>query len=81
MRQGKSPQDACLLACKRIAAQTKMKRLLDEKGRPKFDVNFYAITKNGDHGGASIWSGAQYALNTGEKQSRLVDAAFLFKRD
>src|SRR5438477_1925941 len=47
MHQGKSPEEACLLACKRIAAQTKMKRLLDDKGRPQFDVNFYAITKRG----------------------------------
>ncbi len=81
MRQGKSPEDACLLACRRIAAQTKMKRLLDEQGRPKFDVSFYAITKRGEFGGASVWSGARYAVNTGESGSRLVDAAYLFKKD
>ncbi|MEW6161220.1 MAG: N(4)-(beta-N-acetylglucosaminyl)-L-asparaginase, partial [Verrucomicrobiota bacterium] len=50
MRQGKSPQEACLQACKRIAAQTKMKRLLDDQGRPKFDVSFYAINKKGQFG-------------------------------
>jgi N4-(beta-N-acetylglucosaminyl)-L-asparaginase len=81
MRQGKSPEEACLMACKRIATQTKMKRLLDNKGRPKFDVNFYAITKSGQFGGASIWSGGKFALNTGEKESRLQDAAYLFKKD
>ncbi len=81
MRQGKSPEEACLLACKRIAAQTKMKRLLDDKGRPKFDVTFYAITKRGDYGGAAIWSGARFAINTGEKESRLQDAAYLFKKE
>lgn len=81
MRQGKSPEEACLLACKRITAQTKMKRLLDEKGRPKFDVRFYAISRRGEFGSASIWSGAKYAVNTGESQSRLMDAAYLFKRD
>jgi N4-(beta-N-acetylglucosaminyl)-L-asparaginase len=80
LRQGKSPEDACLLACKRIAAQTKMKRLLDSEGRPRFDVTFYAITKQGAFGGASIWSGAKFAINTGEKESRLQEAAFLFKR-
>jgi N4-(beta-N-acetylglucosaminyl)-L-asparaginase len=79
MRQGKSPEDACLLACKRIAAQTKMKRLLDAQGRPKFDVTFYAITRAGQFGGASIWNGARFAVNTGEKESRLQEAAFLFK--
>lgn len=80
MRQGKSPEEACLMACKRIAAQTKMKRLLDSQGRPNFDVTFYAINRSGVFGGASIWSGAKFAVNTGEKQSRLETAAYLFKR-
>jgi N4-(beta-N-acetylglucosaminyl)-L-asparaginase len=80
MRQGKSPEEACLMACQRIAEQTRMKRLLDDKGRPKFDVNFYAINKRGEFGGAAIWSGAKYAINTGETQSRLMEAAFLYKR-
>ncbi len=80
MGQGKSPEEACLMACKRIARQTKMKRLLDDQGRPKFDVTFYAINRKAQFGGASIWSGARFAVNTGEKDSRLVDAAYLFKR-
>jgi len=80
MRQGKSPEEACLTACKRIAAQTKMRRLLDEHGRPKFNVTFYALNKRGDYGGASIWRGTRYAVNTGEKQSRLVEAAYLFAK-
>lgn len=80
MRQGKSPEEACLLACKRIAGQTRMQRLLDNEGRPKFDVAFYAITKRGDFGGAAIWSGLRFAVNTGEKESRLVEGAYLFRR-
>ena len=81
MRQGKSPQEACLMACKRIVEQTKMKRLLDESGRPKFGVNFYAINKKGEYGGASIWSGARFAVNTGEKKSRIEECAYLYKRE
>jgi N4-(beta-N-acetylglucosaminyl)-L-asparaginase len=81
MRQGKSPEEACLTACQRIAVQTKMKRLLDARGRPNFDVTFYALNKKGAFGGASIWSGARLALNTGEKQSRLVDCAYLFRKE
>ncbi len=79
MRQGQSPQDACLAACKRIAAQTKMKRLLDARGRPSFNVTFYALTRDGRHGAAAIRAGARYAVNTGETQSRLVDAASLYE--
>ncbi len=79
MRSGDSPTDACLYACKRIATQTKMKRLLDEQGRPKFNVNFYAVNKLGAHGAASIWSGSKYAVNDGG-ESRLIDSAALFTR-
>lgn len=80
MRQGKSPQDACLMACERIAKQTKMRRLLNDEGQPNFDVRFYAINKQGAYGSASIWSGGKFAVNTGEQESRLEDAAFLFRR-
>jgi N4-(beta-N-acetylglucosaminyl)-L-asparaginase len=80
MRQGNAPEQACLMACQRIVTQTKMKRLLDDQGRPNFNVAFYAINKRGEHGGAAIWSGIRYAVNTGEKESRLVDCAFLFGR-
>jgi N4-(beta-N-acetylglucosaminyl)-L-asparaginase len=80
MRQGKSPEEACLQACKRISTQTKEPRLLDDGGRPLFDVKFYAINKKGEHGSASIWSGGKYAVNTGEKVSVLRESAFLFER-
>lgn len=80
MRQGQSPQEACLLACRRVVAQTKMKRLLDEQGRPKFDVTFYAINTRSQYGGAAIWKGSKFAVNTGEKESRLEECAFLFER-
>lgn len=80
MRQGKSPEQACLAACERIVNQTKMKRLLDNDGRPNFDVRFYAISRRGEYGSASIWSGGNFAINTGEKQSRLVNSAFLYRK-
>jgi N4-(beta-N-acetylglucosaminyl)-L-asparaginase len=78
LRQGLAPTDACLRACRRIVAQTRMKRLLDDQGRPKFNVSFYALTKAGAHGGASLWGGIRYAVNTGEGESRLVDMASLY---
>ncbi len=81
MRQGKSPEEACLMACKRIGSQTKMKRLLDAQGKPNFNVSFYAINKRGDYGSAAIWSGAQYTVNTGEPQSKKLECAYLYKRN
>ncbi|HKQ37552.1 MAG TPA: N(4)-(beta-N-acetylglucosaminyl)-L-asparaginase [Verrucomicrobiae bacterium] len=80
MRQGKTPEAACLAACERIAKQTKMRRLLDDDGHPNFDVRFYAINKRGEFGSASIWSGGTFTINTGERESRQLDSAFLFKK-
>ena len=80
MSQGKSPEEACLSACERIVRQTKMKRLLDDDGRPNFDVRFYALNKRGEFGSASIWSGGNFAVNTGESKSRLMPSAYLFKK-
>jgi N4-(beta-N-acetylglucosaminyl)-L-asparaginase len=80
MRTGSSPQEACLRACERIVRLTKEPRLRDDKGRPLFNVSFYAITKRGEHGSAAIWSGIRYAVNTGG-ESRLEESAWMFKRD
>ena len=80
MRQGKSPEQACLMACQRIVDHTKEARLLTDEKKPKFNVTFYAINKKGEYGSAAIWSGARFALNTGEKESVLKESAFLYKR-
>jgi N4-(beta-N-acetylglucosaminyl)-L-asparaginase len=80
MRSGMSPQEACLHAAKRIVATTKEARLLREDKRPNFDVKFYAVSKAGQFGAASIWSGAKFALFSGGA-NLLEDCAFLFERD
>lgn len=79
MRQGKSPEEACLLACKRINERCREKRLQDDQGRFKHNVTFYAINKRGETGSASIWSGARYLVHDGTALRRL-ESAYLFKR-
>jgi len=54
MRMGDSPEQACLHACQRIAEHTKLARLLDDQGRPDFNVSFYAVNKQGEVAGAQI---------------------------
>lgn len=80
MRQGRSPEEACLQACRRIVEKTREPRLLDSDGRPLFNVSFYALNKKGEYGAASIWSGKQCAINTGQKTSVLHNMAYLFKK-
>ena len=79
MRQGMSPQAACLEAAKRIVARAEP-RLKQKDGRPAFDVKFYAVAKDGRFGGAGIWSGGQMAV-ADATGNRLGDCAYLFKRD
>lgn len=78
MRQGKSPEQACLEACRRIVDHTKMRRLKKDDGRPDFNVSFYAISRRGDYGAAAIYSGSKFALHDGTS-AKLLDAAYLYK--
>lgn len=78
MENGLTPTEACLAVLKRMADRTRQKRLLDEQGRPNYQVVFYAVRKDGAYGGACMRSPArQFAVNDGET-NRLVDCAALF---
>lgn len=79
MRQGSSPEDACLEALRRIVHWTVEDRLLDDDGRPNFNVNYYAVNKAGEWGGAAIWSGARFAVSV-DGNTRHEDSAYLFER-
>jgi N4-(beta-N-acetylglucosaminyl)-L-asparaginase len=63
MRGGMSPRDAGLEICRRIVERTRRRDLLDEQGRPTFDLKFYLLDKqNGRHAGVSLYGPAQYAV-------------------
>ncbi len=79
MRQGNSPEEAALKTLKRIAEKTSEPYLLDDQGRPNFDVKFYALNKKGEYAGAAMWSGGQYAVHDG-RVNKLRDLAYLYKR-
>jgi N4-(beta-N-acetylglucosaminyl)-L-asparaginase len=77
MRAGSSPRDACLEALDRLVHATRVSYLLDEQGRPTFDVKFYAVNKAGEAAGAAIWQGAEYAVCRGGEAPKLVECAAL----
>ena len=77
MRQGKTPEEALMLVMKRVIAMSE-KRLLDDKGRPYFDLDFYAVTKDGRVAGACAYEGSSFAT-CDEKGPRLIKSAYLFK--
>lgn len=78
MRQGKHPQDACLEVMRRVEHKTVDPRLLREDGTPNFSVNFYALNKKGEFGGANFRP-SRFAVNDGSG-SRHVDSAYLYER-
>lgn len=77
MRQGIEPQAAALKVLERVLSLAEP-RQLDARGRPRFDLTFYAIRKDGRTAGASFYEGARYAV-ADERGARLEPAAFLFK--
>jgi N4-(beta-N-acetylglucosaminyl)-L-asparaginase len=79
MRAGMSPQQACLKTLERVVAMTE-RRLLDERKRPRFDLSYYALTKDGRYGSASLYQGGRFAVGDA-KGARLEDSAYLFKSD
>ena len=64
MRRGMHPKDAGLDACRRIKANTIEKRLLNNKGNPNFNINFYALNAKGEYAGVSM-----YPVNVKEEYS------------
>ena len=85
MRHGMSPRDAVMDALKRIARNydNDLKRL------DKFDINFYALRKDGVFAGGSLWNGQfrgtgfvsrKFAVNDGTGSGRLMDCAYLHER-
>jgi N4-(beta-N-acetylglucosaminyl)-L-asparaginase len=78
MRTGKSPRDACLGALDRLVQATRVPYLLDSKGRPTFDVKFYAVNPRGESGAAAIWAGAKYAWCGGGSAPELRGCASLY---
>jgi N4-(beta-N-acetylglucosaminyl)-L-asparaginase len=78
MRQGKRPEEACLLACKRINDRQRERRLVDAEGHFKQNVKFYAINRNGEYGGAAIRGPWEFVIHDG-KAVKSVQGAYLYK--
>ena len=56
MRRGAAPKDAGLTALKRIQHSTVEPRLLNDRGLPNFNINFYIINKKGEYAGVTMYS-------------------------
>lgn len=79
MRLGKSPEAALLHVVERVIAMTE-RRLLDDRGRPYFDLDFYAVHKDGRYAGVSAYEGGDFAV-CDARGARVETSAFLFRKD
>jgi N4-(beta-N-acetylglucosaminyl)-L-asparaginase len=77
MRQGMTPEAALMKVMERVIAMTE-KRLVDDRGRPYFDLDFYAVNKRGEWAGACAYQGSRFAV-ADANGARLVESAYLFK--
>ena len=56
MRHGKGPKDAGMEALRRIKANQVEKRLLNSRGEPNFNINFYIVNAKGEYAGVTMYN-------------------------
>jgi N4-(beta-N-acetylglucosaminyl)-L-asparaginase len=84
MRHGMSPKEAALDALKRVARNFDN----DEKRLAEIDLQFYALRKDGEFCGASLWNkrsasaarGATFSVCRDGVESHLEDCVYLLQR-
>jgi N4-(beta-N-acetylglucosaminyl)-L-asparaginase len=76
MRDGMTPEEACLAILKRVAAKTEA-RLRDRAGRPAYGLTFYALRKDGLVGGASMRGEGHMAYHDGD-ECKLIEIPGLY---
>lgn len=79
LRQGLAPEQAILKTLERVVAMSP-KRQLGENGRPRFDLEFYVVAKDGRFAGGALYEGSRFAV-CDEQGPRLVNGVHLFRRD
>jgi N4-(beta-N-acetylglucosaminyl)-L-asparaginase len=77
LRQGKDPEAALMTVIERVVAMTEA-RLLDDRGRPRFDLDYYIVTKDGRYAGASAYEGSHFAV-ADARGARLEPSAYMYK--
>jgi N4-(beta-N-acetylglucosaminyl)-L-asparaginase len=75
LRHGMPPREAALDALKRVARNFDN----DEKRLAAVDLQFYVLRKDGSYCGASLWSGAQFAVCV-DGNARHEPSVFLLER-
>jgi Asparaginase len=83
MKHGMSPKDAVLDALKRVSRNYDH----DKSRLARFDINFYALRKDGEYAGGCLWNSRRangqwvrtFSVNTGDG-SRHEPSVYLYER-
>ena len=75
MRHGMSAKEACLDTLKRVARNFNN----DRAKLLQFDLSFYALRRDGQYAGASLWNGRKFTVNDSD-ESRLEPYEYLMER-
>ncbi|HEU4561896.1 MAG TPA: N(4)-(beta-N-acetylglucosaminyl)-L-asparaginase [Longimicrobium sp.] len=62
LRAGMSPKDAGMAGLRRIVANTVERRLLNPRGTPNFNIQFYVLNARGEHAGVTLYPAGTYAV-------------------
>lgn len=85
MRHGMSPKEAILDVLKRVSRNFDH----DRQRLAAVDLNFYALRKDGEYAGGSLWNkrsanaanGARFAVCQNDGQSHLENSVYLYERN
>ncbi|RMH60950.1 MAG: asparaginase [Calditrichaeota bacterium] len=81
MRQGMTPQNACMAGLKRVLEKARlMPRLMKKNGHPAFNIQYYAINKAGEFGACSMYGPVRFAVHDGQENHH-QQAEYLFEWD
>ncbi len=78
MRNGWKPKEAALEILRRVHRKT-IERLRDAQGRPKFQLKFYLLAKDGSYVGAAMWGPTKFAV-VDQQGARLEPCVYLFQK-
>lgn len=76
MRRGQKPTDACLETLRRAVRLTEP-RLLTPDGKPRYQLDFYAVNRRGEFGAAALYP-SRFAVHDGT-EARFLDTAHLYE--
>lgn len=80
LRQGMSPEQAIMKTLERVVAMSP-KRRLGDNGKPKFDLNYYVVAKDGRFAGGALYEGNSAFAVCDAKGPRVETGVYLFRRD